>query len=525
MSKVFTFDVFLSHNEKDKPRVRLLADRLKAAGLRVWFDEWAIKVGEDIQLAVEHGLEDSRTVVLCMSPAAFGSDWVTAERSTTLFRDPTNKDRRFKPVLLEDCTIPDTYRRFKYVDLRADSEAAYDELIAALRPEAPYEPPAEPEPDGAYRLFGMRLRSTEASVKAGEVSLLAVLETLAAVFLVFYLSLYFNTLGWLAMAASVAPLLLLRTDTSIRRAIEWWDAADNCQVKAERWIRDRGQPILFITFAPFSIVMVFYVWIVPLSVRVAATLLSALASPVDALKAVPRNWSRVTLGMDICCPPELIPDHPKETLANFLSESPPPDQYIARFLVKWLWMFGLIMFLPAYAYRWSLKATSIIYSPLVLVAMTTFRRIDDVRKELLLFVRSDLTRLAAAYSVVIIIAFLAKIVLMMTVAAFVDWWNEHPAFQFLAIYVAPAEVPPWQVTSFVNAWLCLGVFFFARAALLHIETGVPWSENMIKGILRVTTFFRWTLTIYTILCTGYITLQAAQNWDLPRLGTKIFPWL
>lgn len=39
MADRFTYDVFLSHNSKDKPRVRALAEGLRAAGLRVWFDE------------------------------------------------------------------------------------------------------------------------------------------------------------------------------------------------------------------------------------------------------------------------------------------------------------------------------------------------------------------------------------------------------------------------------------------------------------------------------------------------------
>ena len=35
----FQYDVFLSHNQADKPRVRRLAERLRAANLRVWFPE------------------------------------------------------------------------------------------------------------------------------------------------------------------------------------------------------------------------------------------------------------------------------------------------------------------------------------------------------------------------------------------------------------------------------------------------------------------------------------------------------
>ena len=95
---VFTYDVFLSHNQADKPRVQSLAERLRAAGLRVWFDEWVIQPGDDIYLAIERGLEASRTLVLCLSPAALGSDWVGLERSTALFRDPANAGRRFIPL-------------------------------------------------------------------------------------------------------------------------------------------------------------------------------------------------------------------------------------------------------------------------------------------------------------------------------------------------------------------------------------------------------------------------------------------
>ena len=45
MADRFTYDVFLSHNSKDKPRVRKLAEDLRAAELRVWFDEWVLKPG------------------------------------------------------------------------------------------------------------------------------------------------------------------------------------------------------------------------------------------------------------------------------------------------------------------------------------------------------------------------------------------------------------------------------------------------------------------------------------------------
>ena len=95
MDSDFEYDVFLSHATANKAAVRELAERLKEDGLRVWLDKWVIQPGDSIPLAIEHGLESSRTLVLVMSQAAFDSEWVTLERHTALFRDPTNQQTRF----------------------------------------------------------------------------------------------------------------------------------------------------------------------------------------------------------------------------------------------------------------------------------------------------------------------------------------------------------------------------------------------------------------------------------------------
>jgi len=74
MGAEFQYDVFVSHSAKDKAVVRLLAERLRKDGLKVWFDEWEIKPGDSIPAKIEEGLEHSRVLVLCMSANAFGSD-------------------------------------------------------------------------------------------------------------------------------------------------------------------------------------------------------------------------------------------------------------------------------------------------------------------------------------------------------------------------------------------------------------------------------------------------------------------
>ena len=124
----FQLDVFLSHNAQDKPRVRRLAERLKQAGLRVWFDEWNVAAGDIIALKVDEGLEQSRVLLLCISPNALASGWVALERSNAIHRDPANEGRRFIPLLLADCELPDMLRRYKYVDFREEAEVGFTEV-------------------------------------------------------------------------------------------------------------------------------------------------------------------------------------------------------------------------------------------------------------------------------------------------------------------------------------------------------------------------------------------------------------
>lgn len=153
MADDFRYDVFLSYNQKDQTRVRRLAERLKDAGLRVWFAEWNVKAGEIISLKVDEGLEESRVLVLCMSPNALASGWVALERSTAVHRDPSNEGRRFIPILLAECDLPDTLRRYKYLDFRKLTKSVFEELLALCRPDgvAPAPAAAVPKPKPAKK--------------------------------------------------------------------------------------------------------------------------------------------------------------------------------------------------------------------------------------------------------------------------------------------------------------------------------------------------------------------------------------
>jgi small GTP-binding protein len=129
----YRYDVFLSHSSADKPVVRELAERLRAAGLRVWFDEWIIQPGDLISARIEEGLEHSAVLLFCMSANAFGSDWVSLEGHTAIFRDPQNLERRFVPLRLDDAPIKAMLRGYAYIDWQseADRQAQLGRLLEA----------------------------------------------------------------------------------------------------------------------------------------------------------------------------------------------------------------------------------------------------------------------------------------------------------------------------------------------------------------------------------------------------------
>ena len=132
MSSDFQFDVFLSHNTKDKTVVRELAARLQQDGVRVWLDDEQIKPGDSILAKIEEGLDQSRVLLLCMSVNAFGSDWAQLEAGTFRFRDPLNKERRLIPLRLDDAPIKGSLAQFLYINWQpAARDQEYAKLIEA----------------------------------------------------------------------------------------------------------------------------------------------------------------------------------------------------------------------------------------------------------------------------------------------------------------------------------------------------------------------------------------------------------
>ena len=72
----FEYDLFVSHASEDKAAfVAPLADRLRRLGLRVWYDGFALAVGDSLSRSIDRGLARSRFGVVVLSPSFLEKGW------------------------------------------------------------------------------------------------------------------------------------------------------------------------------------------------------------------------------------------------------------------------------------------------------------------------------------------------------------------------------------------------------------------------------------------------------------------
>jgi hypothetical protein len=74
------WDVFISHASEDKPNVaRPLAEALASQNLRVWFDEFTLKLGNSLRRSIDEGLRASHFGIVILSRAFFQKQCAQAE--------------------------------------------------------------------------------------------------------------------------------------------------------------------------------------------------------------------------------------------------------------------------------------------------------------------------------------------------------------------------------------------------------------------------------------------------------------
>lgn len=92
-------DAFISHASEDKDEfVRPLAEKLIAAGLSIWYDEFELTVGDSLRKSIDRGLANSRFGIVVLSPSFFAKNWTEYELNGLVTREMADGSKVILPL-------------------------------------------------------------------------------------------------------------------------------------------------------------------------------------------------------------------------------------------------------------------------------------------------------------------------------------------------------------------------------------------------------------------------------------------
>jgi len=117
--------VFLSFSSETSSEAHRIAETLRRAGVRVWLADEQVKPGEEFPSAILRAIanSDSLVAVLSNKNSAHMEFELGAARQAGL---------KVIPVITELGELPSSVKDIRYVDLRAESQAAFQQIIDAV---------------------------------------------------------------------------------------------------------------------------------------------------------------------------------------------------------------------------------------------------------------------------------------------------------------------------------------------------------------------------------------------------------
>jgi hypothetical protein len=406
------------------------------------------------------------------------------------------------------------------------------------------------------------LYGTVESAEAGVVSVLATVEALVASVVYMWIACQFGTLH-LTISAIIAPLLLLRTEHSVSRGLRWlehnyeissleeerpkqplnYKSLNMPQSGMAAWIVRHGiiplvMPLVIFIMAPITVIIA--AWAPSIIVRVTSTAITFIMEPLKSITAVPRNWWRSVACLDSCCLPEVVPGAYRRYgkrrfgVAPMLRAIADPTRGSIAMLRHWrtfvatagrLERFSTyslapalgMLFVLAIVYRWSLKGSALIYSPLIwIVHSSTARSLRDHLQDIHELV---IYRVARRVGLIVLALFAFKLCVWHS-----SLQNEIFGNKFVRAVFMPDAFPAWQIASAANAVLAWALYFAADWVLAYWKRGVRINDWAIEQTLRWLSLGRGILSVYTISCCIYLAASLSGRFGLPRMGTGLLPW-
>jgi len=93
------WDVFISHAYEDKEDIaRPLAKALQEFGIKVWFDEFCFKPGDNIRKTIDKGLSESKFGIIILSKVFIDKYWTNYELDGLFVKDSETQNNQIIPI-------------------------------------------------------------------------------------------------------------------------------------------------------------------------------------------------------------------------------------------------------------------------------------------------------------------------------------------------------------------------------------------------------------------------------------------
>jgi hypothetical protein len=275
-----------------------------------------------------------------------------------------------------------------------------------------------------------------------------------------------------------------------------------------------------------------------IGIRASATLTSTMEAPLRSIREIPANWLHAVFYVDSCHPLELLPGAcsrsptgPYDFLAPWRLLGPLFRRHNCRFhigiitlLLRYIVVsaFGVVLFVPALIYRWSLKGSALIYSPLIWIAHgATARPLGVHLQDILTLAYYRISRWFAS---LVLVAFAVKVYVYYASDELASWWHIIAGHRLLDAIVAPAAFPGWQIASVTNASLAWTLYVVADWVTMRWHRGARVNKSGVELLVRWVSLIRGMLSVYTIICCIYLVASLSGQLGLPPMGTQILPW-
>ena len=124
--------VFISYAQQDQATAERLTADLAKRGIKTWFDQQEILVGDSISERIREGLRSADYLLVLLSKETRKSVWVDREIGVAFKKFGDDANIAIIPVRIDDSPVSPLFSTIKYVDLYAGYEKALSDILSRI---------------------------------------------------------------------------------------------------------------------------------------------------------------------------------------------------------------------------------------------------------------------------------------------------------------------------------------------------------------------------------------------------------